>query len=84
LTGEEIVEETKKHAVKAWGKILPFGAQVIASAAAYSVGLTATQVSLQWCSMHTMLCFSVLGLLMPPCRVTSSSCKTFSFDMWGN
>jgi hypothetical protein len=62
LTGEEIVEETKKHAAKAWGKILPFGAQVIASAAAYSVGLTATQVSLQWYSMHTTLCCSVLGL----------------------
>jgi hypothetical protein len=55
LTGEEIVEETKKQAVKAWGKILPFGAQVIASAAAYSVGLTATQVSQQWHPMHILL-----------------------------
>lgn len=56
LTGEEIMEETKKQAVKAWGKILPFGAQVVASAAAYSVGITATQVgpigcaSVFWCS----------------------------------
>jgi hypothetical protein len=39
------MEETKKQAVKAWGKILPFGAQVVASAAAYSVGITVTQVS---------------------------------------
>lgn len=39
------MEETRKQAVKAWGKILPFGAQVVASAAAYSVGITATQVS---------------------------------------
>lgn len=38
------MEETKKQACKAWGKILPFGAQVVASAAAYSVGITATQV----------------------------------------
>jgi hypothetical protein len=45
LTGEEILDETRKQAVKAWGKILPFGAQVVASAAAYSVGITATQVS---------------------------------------
>lgn len=40
------MEETKKQAVKAWGKIVPFGAQVVASAAAYSVGITATQVVL--------------------------------------
>lgn len=46
LTGEEIMEETKKQAVKAWTKILPFGTQVVASAAAYSVGITATQVRL--------------------------------------
>jgi len=45
LTGEEIIEGTKKHAIIVWGKVLPFGAQVVASAAAYSVGITATQVS---------------------------------------
>lgn len=44
LTGEEIIEGTKKHAIIVWGKVLPFGAQVVASAAAYSVGITATQV----------------------------------------
>jgi hypothetical protein len=38
------VEEGKRKAVKAWHKVLPFGAQVLASAAAYSVGITATQV----------------------------------------
>jgi hypothetical protein len=41
---EEMAEEAKKKVVKAWGKLLPFGAQVVASAAAYTVGVTATQV----------------------------------------
>lgn len=44
LTSDELVEEGKRKAVKAWHKVLPFGAQVLASAAAYSVGITATQV----------------------------------------
>jgi hypothetical protein len=41
---EEMAGEAKKKVVKAWGKLLPFGAQVVASAAAYTVGVTATQV----------------------------------------
>ncbi|WIA17091.1 hypothetical protein OEZ85_013990 [Tetradesmus obliquus] len=41
---EEMAEEAKKKVVKAWGKLLPFGAQVVASAAAYTVGVTATQL----------------------------------------
>lgn len=38
------MQEGKRKAVKAWHKVLPFGAQVLASAAAYSAGITATQV----------------------------------------
>lgn len=39
-----MAEEARRKVLKAWGKILPFGAQVVASAAAYTVGVTATQV----------------------------------------
>ncbi|KAF8065826.1 haloacid dehalogenase-like protein [Scenedesmus sp. PABB004] len=41
---EQVAEEAKRKVIKAWGKILPFGAQVVASAAAYTVGVTATQL----------------------------------------
>lgn len=41
---DEVVEQAKRKIIKAWGKILPFGAQVVASIAAYNIGVTATQV----------------------------------------
>lgn len=41
---DEVIDQARKKVVKAWGKILPFGAQVVASIAAYNVGVTATQV----------------------------------------
>lgn len=41
---EEAVEQAKRKLTKALGKLLPFGAQVVASIAAYNVGVTATQV----------------------------------------
>eukprot|EP00879_Flechtneria_rotunda_P002455 GHRR01002652.1.p1 GENE.GHRR01002652.1~~GHRR01002652.1.p1 ORF type:complete len:486 (+),score=185.20 GHRR01002652.1:512-1969(+) len=41
---EDVAEEARRRFVKAFGKIFPFGAQVVASAAAYTVGVTATQL----------------------------------------
>lgn len=41
---DEATEEAKRKLLRAWSRILPFGAQVVASAAAYTVGLTTTQV----------------------------------------
>lgn len=60
LTGEDFakgVEESKKHAGRALGKILPLGAQVAASAVAYSAGITATQV----CGSECVLCVGLEG-----------------------
>lgn len=46
---EEVVDAVVEHGKRAFGKacgrLVPFGAQVVASIAAYNVGVTAAQVS---------------------------------------
>jgi hypothetical protein len=42
----ELVEQAKGKATRALFKIIPYGFQVLASAAAYTLGITATQVTL--------------------------------------
>jgi hypothetical protein len=41
---EQMAEDAKLRLGKAWAKVLPFGAQAVASAAGYTLGVTATQV----------------------------------------
>eukprot|EP00775_Hariotina_reticulata_P013404 gene13404-13532_t len=42
---EQMAEDAKLKLGKAWAKVLPFGTQAFASAAAYTLGVTATQAS---------------------------------------